>query len=66
MRPTSTPATTLRVTPAELRRLVAQLDALIRPLIAARRETAAVDAELVHLGLTAFPLTGAGWGGSRP
>jgi len=45
---------------------VAQLDALIRPLIAARRETAAVDAELVHLGLTAFPLTGAGWGGSRP
>jgi DNA-binding transcriptional ArsR family regulator len=46
---------TLRVSPAELRELAAQLDALIRPLIAATRNAAPEDAELVHLGLQAFP-----------
>jgi DNA-binding transcriptional ArsR family regulator len=46
---------TLRVTPEELRDLVERLDGLIRPLIAATREHAPRDAELVHLGLQAFP-----------
>ncbi|MGH2866307.1 MAG: winged helix-turn-helix domain-containing protein [Solirubrobacteraceae bacterium] len=45
---------TLRITPDELRALGQELDALIRPLIAAHR--AADDgAELVQLGLHAFP-----------
>jgi hypothetical protein len=52
---------TLRVSPDELRRLAAALDALIRPLIAAGRDAPPEDAELVHLGLTAFPRTGAPW-----
>ena len=48
---------TLRVTPDELRALGQKLDALIRPLIAAPR--AADDgAELVQLGLHAFPREG--------
>jgi DNA-binding transcriptional ArsR family regulator len=46
---------TVRVTPAELRRLAAQVDALIRPLIAANREEAPRTAELVDLGFYAFP-----------
>jgi DNA-binding transcriptional ArsR family regulator len=50
-------AYTLRVTPEELRRLGEQLDALIRPLIAATRDDAPDDADLVHLGLAGFPLT---------
>lgn len=44
----------LRVTPEELRALGRQLDALIRPLIAAHRE-APDGTDLVHLGLHAFP-----------
>jgi DNA-binding transcriptional ArsR family regulator len=46
---------TLRLTPAELRRLAAQVDALIRPLIAANREEAPSTAELVDLSFYAFP-----------
>lgn len=45
----------LRLTPAELSELGDQLDALIRPLIAATREEAPADAELVSLGLYAYP-----------
>jgi DNA-binding transcriptional ArsR family regulator len=45
----------LRLTPDELRDLVERLDELIRPLIAATRENAPSGAELVHLGLQAFP-----------
>jgi DNA-binding transcriptional ArsR family regulator len=56
---------TLRLTPTELRQLAAQLDALIRPLIAATRESSPADAELVQLGLYAFPRQGAPWSG-RP
>jgi DNA-binding transcriptional ArsR family regulator len=48
-------AYTLRLTPDELRDLVERLDSLIRPLIAATRENPPSDAELVHLGLQAFP-----------
>jgi DNA-binding transcriptional ArsR family regulator len=48
-------AYTLRLTPDELRDLVARLDGLIRPLIAATRKDPPSDAELVHLGLQAFP-----------
>ena len=44
----------LRVTPAELEALGAQLDALIRPYIAPVREDAPHGAELVHVGLHAF------------
>ena len=46
---------TLRLTPDELRDLVERLDGLIRPLIAATRENPPSDAELVHLGVQAFP-----------
>ena len=46
---------TLRVSPAELGELIEQLDALIRPLIAGTREAPPADAELVHIGLQAFP-----------
>jgi DNA-binding transcriptional ArsR family regulator len=52
---------TLRVTPSELKDLGARLDALIRPLIAATREDAPDEADLVHLNLHAFPRTGASW-----
>ncbi len=52
---------TLRINPAELRALGEQLDALIRPLIAAGRESAPADAELVELDLYAFPRTEAPW-----
>jgi DNA-binding transcriptional ArsR family regulator len=55
---------TLRVTPDELRSLAAQLDALIRPLIAALREDAPTGAELVTVGLSAFPHQEPRW--SRP
>lgn len=48
-------AYTLRATPQELSELVDQLDALIRPLIAATRDDAPPAAELVHVGLQAFP-----------
>jgi hypothetical protein len=46
---------TLRLTPAELEELGAELDALIRPYIASTREDGPRGAELVHLGLHAFP-----------
>ena len=52
---------TLRVTPDELKALGEQLDALIRPLIAAGRERAPEDAALVTLDLFAFPRLEAPW-----
>jgi hypothetical protein len=45
---------TLRVTPQELTELIAQLDGLIRPLIANRTDSPE-HAALVHLSLQAFP-----------
>jgi DNA-binding transcriptional ArsR family regulator len=51
----------LRVSPGELTALGEQLDALIRPLIAAGRDSAPAEAELVHLDLFAFPRTVAPW-----
>jgi DNA-binding transcriptional ArsR family regulator len=47
---------TLRMSPAEAATLLERLDALIRPFIAATRDTAPEDADLVHLGLHHFPL----------
>lgn len=47
---------TLRMAPAELDALGEQLDALIRPYLAATREDVPADGALVHLGLHAFPL----------
>ncbi len=44
----------LLLTPAELRELVARLDAAIRPYIRMTREDAPADARPVHLGLRAF------------
>jgi DNA-binding transcriptional ArsR family regulator len=52
---------TLRVSPAELSALAEQLDVLIRPLIAALRDSAPADAELVNLDVFAFPRTEAPW-----
>ena len=52
---------TLRISPDELRVLGEQLDALIRPLIAAGRQSAPADAELVEVDLYAFPRTEAPW-----
>jgi DNA-binding transcriptional ArsR family regulator len=57
---------TIRVTPGELRLLGEQLDALIRPLIAPRREHPPADAELVHVSVHAFPRTGSSWTRQRP
>jgi hypothetical protein len=69
---------TLRVTPAQLRRLGEQLDTLIRPLIAAGTPaepgvqtpvgggTADPESEIVHLGLYAFPRTEAPWSHPEP
>lgn len=57
---------TLLVNPDELRVLGEQLDALIRPLIAAGRESAADDARLVELDLFAFPRTEAPWSRAAP
>ncbi|MEV4513251.1 helix-turn-helix domain-containing protein [Dactylosporangium sp. NPDC049525] len=51
---------TLRVTPDELRVLGDQIDALVRPYIAATRDDAPAGAEPVHLGFHGFPLTDAG------
>jgi hypothetical protein len=56
----------LRLTPDELRALGEQLDALIRPLIAAGRAEAPPDAELVQLDLFAFPRTGEPWSHALP
>jgi DNA-binding transcriptional ArsR family regulator len=52
---------TLWISPDELRVLGKQLDALIRPLIAAGRESAPADAALVEVDLFAFPRTEAPW-----
>jgi DNA-binding transcriptional ArsR family regulator len=52
---------TLRLSPSELKRLGEQLDALIRPLIAAGRTAAPADAALVNLDLFAFPRLEAPW-----
>jgi DNA-binding transcriptional ArsR family regulator len=52
---------TLRISPDELRVRGEQLDALIRPLIAAGRQSAPADAELVEVDLYAFPRTEAPW-----
>ena len=57
---------TLRITPGELRQLGEQLDALIRPLIAAGRRSAPADAELVEVDLFAFPRTEAPWRRAQP
>jgi DNA-binding transcriptional ArsR family regulator len=46
---------TLRGTPEEMRDLETRLDALIRPYIAALRDDAPDDADLVHLSLVVFP-----------
>ena len=46
---------TLRVSPAELERLVGAVDALLRPYIAATRGDAGLGVELAHVGLQAFP-----------
>jgi DNA-binding transcriptional ArsR family regulator len=45
----------LRLTPAEMSELTAQLDTLIRPLLSVSREDPPAEAELVHVGLYAFP-----------
>lgn len=58
-------AYTLRVTPDELSRLAAQVDELIRPLIAATRESPPDGAELVQVGLYAFPRQGSEWTGKQ-
>ncbi len=47
---------TLRMNPDELAALGEKLDALIRPYISATREDSPADAELVHLGMHAFPV----------
>jgi DNA-binding transcriptional ArsR family regulator len=57
---------TLRVSPGELSALGAQLDALIRPFIAATREAEPPDSELVQLDLFAFPRTEAPWRRADP
>lgn len=57
---------TLRVSPGELSALGERLDALIRPLIAATRESAPADAELVQVELFAFPRTEAPWRRAEP
>lgn len=48
---------TLRLTPAELRALGDQIDALIRPYIAVNRDDPPEDAEAVHFGFHGFPLS---------
>lgn len=45
----------LRVTPDELRSLVEQIDAIVRPYIAATRDDAPDDSALAALSLLAFP-----------
>lgn len=45
----------LRVTPAELRDLLEQIDAIVRPFIAATRDDAPDDAAVANLSLLAFP-----------
>ncbi|ROP58586.1 helix-turn-helix domain-containing protein [Curtobacterium sp. PhB115] len=50
----------LALSPAELSEIVEQLDAVVRPYIQATRKDAPVDAEHVHLTLSAFPRFGFG------
>ena len=57
---------TLRVSPSELAALGEQLDALIRPLIAAVRVSVPKDAALVNLDLFAFPRLEAPWRPAEP
>lgn len=45
----------LRVTPAELQRIVEQIDAIARPYIAATRDDAPTDAAAATLSVLAFP-----------
>lgn len=45
----------VRVTPAELTRLVEAIDALVRPYVGAIRTDAPADARSVHVGVRAFP-----------
>jgi hypothetical protein len=45
----------LRITAAEMAALTKQLDALIRPYIAATRSDAPADAAIVNVGVQAFP-----------
>jgi len=47
---------TLRMSADELSDLGWRLDALIRPYLSATRDSAPEDAELVHLGVHAFPI----------
>lgn len=54
-------AYTLKLTPTELSELAKRLDDLIRPLIAATRQSAPSDAELVSLSFYAFPRQGEPW-----
>ncbi|MFI5606745.1 ArsR/SmtB family transcription factor [Amycolatopsis sp. NPDC051903] len=51
-------AYSLRVTPAELERLVHAIDALVRPYVGAIREDAPAGALPVHVGLRAFARLG--------
>jgi DNA-binding transcriptional ArsR family regulator len=57
---------TLLINPEELRVLGEQLDALIRPLIAAGRTSAPADAALVEVDLFAFPRTEDPWRRADP
>jgi predicted transcriptional regulator len=57
----NTSSYTIRITPDELSELNAQIDALLRPLIAAHRADAPPSAELVHVNVFAFPRTGEPW-----
>jgi DNA-binding transcriptional ArsR family regulator len=57
---------TLRVSPSELAALGEQMDALIRPLIAAVRVSVPKDAALVNLDLFAFPRLEAPWRPAEP
>jgi DNA-binding transcriptional ArsR family regulator len=52
---------TVLVTPQEMTALNRAIDALIRPLIAARRADPPPDAELVAVNVYAFPRTGQPW-----
>lgn len=52
---------TLWISPQELRVLGEEIDALIRPLIAANRASAPSDAALVEVDLFAFPRTEEPW-----
>ena len=52
---------TLWISPDELRVLGERLDGLIRPLIAANRQSAPADAALVEVDLFAFPRTQDPW-----